>query len=122
MIRMLARTHTHTHTHIRMKLEPVLQLFRALFKLSFAVLPSYYATYVHSLCINFQFISLIFTPLLPITTACRDSAVGIATVYCLDGPGIEFQFGAKFSAPVLTGPGAHPTSYTMGAESFPVIK
>jgi hypothetical protein len=26
--------------------------------------------------------------------------------------------GARFSAPVQTGPGAHPTSYTMGTGSF----
>ena len=30
--------------------------------------------------------------------------------------------GAKFSAPVQTGPGAHPASYTMGTVSFLGIK
>ena len=30
--------------------------------------------------------------------------------------------GARFSAPVQTGPGAHPASYTMGIESFPGVK
>jgi hypothetical protein len=30
--------------------------------------------------------------------------------------------GAKLSAPVQTGPGAHPTSNTMGTGSFPGIK
>jgi len=30
--------------------------------------------------------------------------------------------GAKFSAPVQTGPGAHPTSCTMGIGSFPGVK
>ena len=30
--------------------------------------------------------------------------------------------GARFSAPVLTGPGAHPASYTMGTRSFPGVK
>ena len=30
--------------------------------------------------------------------------------------------GAKFSAPVQTGPGAHPASYTMGTGSFPGVK
>ena len=49
----------------------------------------------------------------------RDSSVGIATRYGLDGPGIESRWGARFSAPVQTGPGAHPTSYTMGTGSFP---
>ena len=49
----------------------------------------------------------------------RDSSVGIATRYGLDGPGIESRWGASFSAPVHTGPGAHPASYTMGTGSFP---
>ena len=31
----------------------------------------------------------------------------IATRYGLDGPGIESRWGARFSAPVQTGPGAH---------------
>jgi hypothetical protein len=30
--------------------------------------------------------------------------------------------GARFSAPVQTGPGAHPASCTMGTESFPGVK
>jgi hypothetical protein len=30
--------------------------------------------------------------------------------------------GARFSAPVQTGPGAHPASYAMGAGSFPGVK
>jgi len=29
--------------------------------------------------------------------------------------------GARFSAPVQTGPGAHPASYTMGTGSFLVV-
>ena len=29
---------------------------------------------------------------------------------------------ARFSAPVQTGPGAHPTSYTMGTGPFPGVK
>jgi len=51
----------------------------------------------------------------------QDSPVGIATRYELDGPGVESHWGggAKFSAPVQTGPGAHPASYTMGIGSFP---
>jgi hypothetical protein len=52
----------------------------------------------------------------------RDSSVGIATRYGLDGPGIESRCGARFSAPVLTDPGAHPASYTMGTGSFPGVK
>jgi len=30
--------------------------------------------------------------------------------------------GARFSAPVHNGPGAHPASYTMGTGSFPGVK
>ena len=52
----------------------------------------------------------------------RDSSVDIATRYGLDGPGIESRWGARFSAPVQTGPGAHPASCTMGTGSFPVVK
>ena len=47
------------------------------------------------------------------------SSVGVATGYGLDGPGIESRWGATFSAPVQTGPGAHPVSCTMGTGSFP---
>ena len=45
--------------------------------------------------------------------------VGTATRYMLDGPGIESQWGARFSAPVQTGPGTHPASRT---GPFPWIK
>ena len=48
----------------------------------------------------------------------HDSAVGIATRYGLDGLGIETQWGPRFSAPIQTGPGAHPASSTLGTESF----
>ena len=50
------------------------------------------------------------------------SVVGIATAYGLDGPGIESRWEARFSAPVQTGPGAHPASYTMGTGSFPGVR
>ena len=54
---------------------------------------------------------------------CRDSPVGITTRYGLDGPGIESRWGgARFSAPVQTGPGAYPASCTMGTRSFPGVK
>ena len=52
----------------------------------------------------------------------RDSSVGIATRYELDGPGIESRWGARFSAPVQTGPRAHPASCTMGTGSFPGVR
>ena len=45
---------------------------------------------------------------------------GIATRYGLDGSGIESRGGARFSAPVQTGPVAHPSSCTFGYRvSFP---
>ena len=52
----------------------------------------------------------------------RDSAVGTATLYELDGPVIESWWGARFSAPFQTGPGAHPAFYIMGTRSFPGAK
>jgi hypothetical protein len=52
----------------------------------------------------------------------RDSSVGIATGYGLGGPGIEYRWGARFSAHVQTGLGAHPASYTMGTGSYPGVK
>ena len=48
----------------------------------------------------------------------RDSSVGIATRYGLGGLGIESRWGARFSAPVQPGPGAHPASYTVGTRPF----
>jgi hypothetical protein len=48
--------------------------------------------------------------------------VGIATSYGLDGPGIESRWGRDFPAPVQSGPGAHPASYTMDTGSFPGVK
>ena len=53
----------------------------------------------------------------------RDSSVGIATRYGLDGPEIESRRGgARFSAHAQTGPEAHPASCTMGTGSFPGVK
>ena len=54
----------------------------------------------------------------------RDSSVGIGTRYGLDGPGIESRWGggAGFSAPVQTGPGAHPAPYAVDTGSFPGVK
>jgi hypothetical protein len=50
------------------------------------------------------------------------SSVGIGTRYGLDGPGIESRWEARFSAPVQTGLGTHPVSYTMGTGSFLWVK
>ena len=55
-------------------------------------------------------------------TKCRVSAVRIATRYGLDGPRIDSRWGARFSAPVKTGPGSSPASCTMGTGSFPELK
>ena len=52
----------------------------------------------------------------------RDSVAGTVTRYGLDGPGIESRWGARFSAPVQTGPGAQPAPYTMGTVPFPGVK
>jgi hypothetical protein len=52
----------------------------------------------------------------------RDSAVRIATRYGLDGPGIESRWGARFSAPIQTGPATHQASYTMGTGPFSGVK
>jgi len=49
-------------------------------------------------------------------------SVDIATRNGLDGPGDRISVGATFSAPVQTGPGAHPTSYTLGTWLFPGVK
>jgi hypothetical protein len=49
----------------------------------------------------------------------RDISVGIETHYGLGDPGIESWWGGvRFSAPLQTGPGTHPASYTMGIGSF----
>jgi hypothetical protein len=48
----------------------------------------------------------------------QDSVVGIMTCYRLDSLGIESWWGARFSAPVKTSPGAHPASYIMATQSF----
>jgi hypothetical protein len=47
-------------------------------------------------------------------TVGRDSSVGITTGYGMDGPGIESRWGARFFAPVQTGPVVHPASCTTG--------
>jgi hypothetical protein len=49
----------------------------------------------------------------------RDSSVGIAARYGLDGPGIESHWGRDF--PHLYRP-AHQASYTVGTGSFPGVK
>jgi hypothetical protein len=49
----------------------------------------------------------------------RDSVVGIATCYGMEGLGIEsWGEGTRFSSPVQTGRGNLPASYTMGTGSL----
>ena len=48
--------------------------------------------------------------------------VGIVTGYGLEGLGIEFRWGVRFSAPVQNCPGAYPVSYTKGTGFFPGVK
>ena len=55
-------------------------------------------------------------------TLCRDSSVGIATRYGAGRSGDRIAVGARFPAPVQTGPGTHPASFTMGTGSFPGVK
>jgi len=58
-----------------------------------------------------------------VTAVCGPgNVVGIATAYGLDGPGIESRWGARFSAPVQTGPEAHTASCTKGTGSFPGVR
>ena len=57
-----------------------------------------------------------------LSTCGPGSSVGIATGDGMDSPGIESRWGTRFSAPVQTGPGAHPASCTLGTGSFPGVK
>jgi hypothetical protein len=52
----------------------------------------------------------------------RDRIFCIAIRNGLDGPGIESRLGARFSAPVQTGPEAYPASYTVGTRSIPGVE
>ena len=52
----------------------------------------------------------------------RESSVGIATRYGLDGPGLGSRWGERYSAPVQTDAEAHPASNSMGTGPFPGVK
>jgi hypothetical protein len=52
----------------------------------------------------------------------RDSSVGIATRYGLDGSGIESWWGRDFPHSSISDLGAHPASYTLGAGSLTGVK
>jgi hypothetical protein len=49
-------------------------------------------------------------------------SLNIATRYGLDGPEIQSQWGARFSAPIQACSEAHTASYTMCTESFLGVK
>ena len=52
----------------------------------------------------------------------RDSSVGMANRYGLDGPHIESRWGARYSTPIQTSPAADPVSCAMVTWSFPEEK
>ena len=52
----------------------------------------------------------------------RDNVVGIAVHFGLDNVGNKILVRVRFSATIQTGPGAHPTSYTMGTGSLLGVK
>jgi hypothetical protein len=59
----------------------------------------------------------IFCPVTVTNFGRRDSSVGVVTRYWMEGPVDRMPAGGgggeRFSAPVKTGPGTHPASYTM---------
>ena len=59
---------------------------------------------------------------IPVFCVGRDSSVGIATGYGLDGPGTESRWGRDFPHQSRPGPGTYPASCTMGIGSFPGVK
>ena len=73
--------------------------------------------YLHSRSEKETFLHL--TALSIVNIMGRDSSVGIATRYGLDGPGNRIPVGARFSAPVQTCPGVYPASCTIRTASFP---
>jgi hypothetical protein len=64
-----------------------------------------------------QHVLVLFCCILPYTVSCRYSD-WLRTGQSGDRIPVE----ARFSAPVQTGPGAHPASCTMGTGSFPGVK
>jgi hypothetical protein len=49
------------------------------------------------------------------------SVDSVATRYGVDGPWIKFRWGTRSSAPIETGLGTHPASYTRGTGLFPGV-
>jgi len=72
------------------------------------------------LCCVMMYLSVCFVSEYKLTCG-PGSVVGIAIGYGLDGLVIESQWGARFSAPIQTGPGTHPASCTMPIGPFPGV-
>jgi hypothetical protein len=69
-----------------------------------------------------QFFTFFFIVVSLATLMDRDSSVGIATGFGLDGPGIDSQSGRDFPHLSIPSPEAHPASYTVLTGSFPGVK
>ena len=59
---------------------------------------------------------------MPVNLSGPGSSVGIATTLRAGRSGNRIPVVARFTAPIQTGPRAHPASCTMGTGSFPVGK
>ena len=70
-------------------------------------------------CVNERHFEIYLYALLLQIRVGRDSSVVIATVYGGGRAGDRIPVEARFSAPVQTGPEAHPASCIMGTGSFP---
>jgi hypothetical protein len=76
--------------------------------------------YIKVSCVVLIILFMIY--LITIYTDMSYHIISVATRYGLDGPEIESLWGARFSAPVQTGPGAHPAPCTMGTGYFSEVK
>jgi hypothetical protein len=77
---------------------------------------TFYILYNKLLCFDRYFILCMYQISGP------GSSVGIATELRAGRSGDRIPVGARFSAPIQTGPGAHPASCTMGTGFFPGVK
>jgi hypothetical protein len=94
-------------------------------KISYIALKIMFLVWCHLLGTSYMFCSLFVVTefyYLTINSMGRDSSIGIATDYGLDGPGFESRWGARFFAHVQTRPEAHPASCTIDTGSFPGVK
>jgi hypothetical protein len=66
--------------------------------------------------------TITYSYIAPITKFVPGSSVGIATELRAGRSGDRIPEGARFSAPVQIGPGAHPASCTMGTRSLPGVE